>query len=128
MKKARSSVWFRIPVIIVALLTIWVWQRITVVKMIRGNDLLRAEVQVKRETKEKISADLTRLVQQGRIEQIATESLGLTPTRPGQQRIFMPREFRKESMELDGWQRLNNSWKKLTVASVGHVIGDEGTQ
>ncbi len=127
MKRGRTSAWLRVPVIIVALLTVWVWQRITVVKMIRNNDLLRSEVQAKNEIKDKVAAEISRLVQQGRIERIATETLGLAPTRPGQQRMFLPREYQPDQLEVDGWQRLNNSLRRLTVASISQAGEDNGT-
>lgn len=127
MRQRPLGVWLRVPLIVVALLTIWVWQRITVVKMIHRNDLLRAEVQTKKEMKDKIAADLSRLEQQGRIEHIAREALGLAPSRPGQQRILMPPGFPGEPAETDGWQRLNNSWRRLTVASVSRASQNDGT-
>jgi len=128
LKKGRVMIWFRVSAVIVALLTIWVWQRITVVKMIRNNDLLRAEVQAKKELKDKVGADIARLLRQGRIEQIAAEMLGLTTTRPGQQRISLPPEFQPEPREADGWQRLNNSLRKLAMVSISQAINNDGTQ
>jgi len=121
-RRERMSVWVRVPLIIVALLTVWVWQRVTVVKMIRANDILRTEVRLKKETKDKVSAAVSRLSQRGRIEKIAAETLGLAPTRPGQQRFFPRWDPRDEPVKSDGWQRLNNSLQKLSVASVTSVL------
>jgi cell division protein FtsL len=116
---------------VVALLTIWVWQRITVVKMIHRNDLRRAELQVKKEMKDKIIADLSRLEHRGRIELIAAEAMGMAPSRPGQQRMVLPPDYAREPVpvpvQANGWQRLNNSWRRLTVASVSRPSRNDGT-
>lgn len=122
MTKRRMSIWLRLPLIVVALLTVWVWQRVTVVKMIRANDLLRAEVQLKNEMKDKSSTEVSRLLQRTRIEKIATGTLGLAPTRPGQQRVFSPWDLRDNQIDMNGWERLNNSLRRLSVASVTNVL------
>jgi hypothetical protein len=86
--------------------------------MIRANDLLRVDVRDKEETRDKVAAEVIQLTQRTRIEKIATESLGLAPTRPGQQRFFFPGDFSPAPDKHDGWQRLNNSLRKLSVASL----------
>ena len=117
MKKGKFRFLVRIPLLVVVLLTLWVWQRITVVKTVRANELLRARVQLKNEMMDKVLAEISRLRHHARIEKIATEHLGLVPTRPGQRRFIPEMNAVREKVEKDGWYRFNNSLKRLSAAS-----------
>lgn len=117
MRRNRLRYLVRVLVLTVCLLTVWVWQRITVVKTVRANDLLRARVQLKQETANKVSAEISCLRQHARIEKIATEQLGLVPTRPTQRRLIPGTGTMPEQTKENGWQRLNNSFKRLSTTS-----------
>ena len=110
-RRLRAIVRFSTTLVIVA--TLWVWQRVTVVKMIHANDLLRTRVQARSETLEKVAAEVTLLRHRSRIEKIAVEQLGLGPTRPAQRRLIPRVEIPVQKGQDDGWQKLNNSVKKL---------------
>jgi cell division protein FtsL len=117
MKTRRSPMLWGVLTIFVVLATIWVWQKITVVKMVRANDDLRRQVELKREKVDKISAEISRLRDQARIGKIAVEQLGLAPTRPGQRRYLPGLPMPLENKTPNGWQRLNNSIKRLSMVS-----------
>lgn len=117
MKNRRSQMLWTLLAVVVVLATIWVWQKITVVKMVRANDTLRAQVESKREKVDKISAEISRLRDQARIGKIAVEQLGLAPTRPGQRRYLPSSSIPLETKTPNGWQRLNNSIKRLSMVS-----------
>jgi cell division protein FtsL len=117
MKNRQSTTLWRLLVVIVVLATIWVWQKITVVKMVQANDRLRDRVEMKREKVDKISADISRLQHQARIEKIAVECLGLAPTRPGQRRYLPIIRTTPDRESPNGWQRFNNSIKRLSMVS-----------
>ena len=88
---------FLVKVVLVGVIlaTILVWQKITVVKMVRANDLMRQKVEFKEETARKVSVEISCLRQRARIEKIATERLGLVPTHPRQHRSI-PGEYNLE--------------------------------
>jgi len=127
MRRSRLRYLVRVLVLTVSLLTIWVWQRITVVKTVRANDLLRARVLLKQETVNKVSAEISRLRRHARIEKIATERLGLVPTHPTQRRIIPGTGTTKDEVEEDGWQRFNNSLKRLSAAAATSRKGSKQT-
>ena len=101
--------------VVVMLATILVWQKITVVKMVRANDVLLQKVELKEETARKVSTEISRLRQRSRIEKIAIEHLGLVPTHPKQRRLI-PGGFRSDMDEgQNRMARLNNALKKFLV-------------
>lgn len=128
MRRRKLRYLGRVLVLTVSLLTIWVWQRIAVVKTVRANDLLRARVQLKQETVNKVSAEISRLRRHTRIEKIATEQLGLLPTHPTQRRIIPRTRTPEDEVEENGWQRLNNSLKRLSAASATGGKGSKQTR
>ena len=115
----------KIALVVVTLATVLVWQKITVVKMVRANDLLRQKVELKEETARKVSAEISRLRQQARIEKIATECLGLSPTHPRQRRLIPGEENPAEDDEQEGLERLNNALRKLLAAQSDNRSPDE---
>jgi len=119
MKNKRSPMLWKLVLAVVVLATLWVWQKVTVVKLAQANVTLRDQVEMKREKVDKISADISRLRYQGRIEKIAVEHLGLAPTRPGQRRYLPGTPAPLDHNTPNGWDRLNNSIKRLSLASVG---------
>ncbi len=110
-------VFVKVPLLIGVLLTLWVWQRITVVKTIHANDKLKTEVAYRQEMSRKLSGEIAKLKQRSRIAVIATEHLGLVPSRPAQ-RQYIP-EYRQDEPtdNDDNWNRLNNSLRRLSAVT-----------
>ena len=107
----------KVPLLIGILLTLWVWQRITVVKTVHANDKLKIEVAARQETARKLTAGINDLKQRSRIAGIATEHLGLVPSRPAQ-RQYIP-EYRQDDQidEDNNWNRLNISLRRLSAVT-----------
>ena len=112
-KSRRVRMAIRFSALLVAVATLWVWQRVTVVKMVHANDQLQARVHTKKELAEKVAAQVSLLRHRARIEAIAVQQLGLGPTRPAQRRLIPRVELPVQKVEDNNWQKIHNSVKKL---------------
>ncbi len=111
------SIWIKIPVLVVLLSTAWVWQRVSVVKMIRTNSQLSERVAAKRETSDKLAATISQLRQRERITATVGDVLHLEPASPGQVHALVPAVPAPPDARGSGWQRFGNGIDKLVALS-----------
>ncbi len=120
MGRRPTKIWLKIPLLIVLLATIWVWQRITVVKMIRSNSYLCDQVEMKRETADKLAAAISQLRQRERITATVEATLQLEPASPAQVHALIPQAPEPTATSGSGWQRFDNAVGKLAeISSLG---------
>jgi hypothetical protein len=101
----------------VLLLTIWVWQKVAIVRKIESNERLRAEVAARAEQVHKLNDQVSKLGHRLRITEIASNNLGMVATRPAQMRPFYFRIQQEDRTHGNFWDRIRNSFKRLPTAS-----------